>query len=138
MTVGEKIKIARNLKGITQKELSEMVGVSYSMVRQYEVNMRKPKEELLQKFANALDTSIEFLKEYNIKTDNELMHFLFNLEIEKGLILTTHNENNIEKCYISFENQELNDKLINWHQEKEKLSTTEQYNSWKINKKIKI
>lgn len=61
MTIGERIKALRKEKGITQKELADRLGVSASMVGQYETGVRKPKYETIQKIANSLGiTTAEF------------------------------------------------------------------------------
>ena len=58
MEVGKKIKEIRLLKGISQKELSERLGVSSAMISQYESGKRNPKMETLLKIADALGISI--------------------------------------------------------------------------------
>lgn len=56
MKIGQKIKEARNLKGLTQSELGNMVGVQKSAIAKYEsgrvVNIKR---STLQKIASALD-----------------------------------------------------------------------------------
>ena len=55
MTIGEKIKQARNIKGMTQEELGKIVGVQKSAIAKYEsgrvVNIKR---STLQKIASAL------------------------------------------------------------------------------------
>lgn len=58
MTIGERLRTLRKEAGLTQKELGEKLGVSASMVGQYETNIRKPKLETLKKIATVLDISI--------------------------------------------------------------------------------
>ena len=62
MTTGELIKKARVYAGLTQKELSDRIGVSYQMIQAWENNRRNPKIESLQKIAEALNIDVsEFL-----------------------------------------------------------------------------
>ena len=61
MTLGETIRSARKKAGLTQAELGEMLGVSGSMIGQWENNLRKPKHETLKKVALALGVSISNL-----------------------------------------------------------------------------
>ena len=62
MTTGELIKKARVHAGLTQKELSDRIGVSYQMIQAWENNRRNPKIESLQKIAEALNIDVsEFL-----------------------------------------------------------------------------
>lgn len=67
MTIGDRIRAARKEKGLTQKELAHKLGVSASMVGQYETNVRKPKIETLENISSALGVSItEFIDMSNI------------------------------------------------------------------------
>jgi transcriptional regulator with XRE-family HTH domain len=56
MTIGQKIKQARKVKGITQEELGKIVGVQKSAIAKYEsgrvVNIKR---STLQKIASALN-----------------------------------------------------------------------------------
>lgn len=58
MTIGDRIRTIRKEKGLTQKQLAQRLGVSASMVGQYETNVRKPKFETLKNFSEALDVNI--------------------------------------------------------------------------------
>ena len=60
LNTGEMIKEARKKAGLTQKELGKRLGVSASMIAQYENSTRKPKLETLKKIALALDSSIDY------------------------------------------------------------------------------
>ncbi len=62
MTDGERIRKFRKRAGMTQKELGEKLGLSFQSVAQWENSLRNPKEETLQKIANALEISIYELK----------------------------------------------------------------------------
>lgn len=55
MNLGERIKKIREEKGIKQKELADKIGISYVMLSQYERGERKPKYEMIDRIANALD-----------------------------------------------------------------------------------
>lgn len=56
MKIGQKIREARNIKGLTQEELGRLVGVQKSAIAKYEsgrvVNIKR---STLQKIASALD-----------------------------------------------------------------------------------
>ena len=58
MTVGKNIKALRKQKGITQKELGEMVGCNDVQIRQYESDRMLPKFQKAQLIASALGVSI--------------------------------------------------------------------------------
>ena len=65
MSIGQRIKIARSKAVLSQKELAEKLGVSASMIGQYESDIRRPKFETIQKIANALGVSPLYLMEGN-------------------------------------------------------------------------
>ncbi|MFL0269242.1 helix-turn-helix domain-containing protein [Candidatus Clostridium radicumherbarum] len=85
-TIGNKIKILRKSKKLTQKQLAEIAGISEISIKKYERNIITPKYSTLEKIANALNVSIiefleleaqieaEFEERYNIseKTDTDL------------------------------------------------------------------
>lgn len=54
MTTGERIMHIRNERGISQKQLSEMCGLSEPAIRNYELANRKPSALILDKIAAAL------------------------------------------------------------------------------------
>lgn len=55
MTAGQLIKQARIAKDMTQKQLADALGVSSSMIGQYENDLRKPKFKSILNIAKALD-----------------------------------------------------------------------------------
>jgi len=55
MTTGQRIKAYRKKRGLTQEELGSILGVSGSMIAQWETDKRKPKYGTLKKLADALD-----------------------------------------------------------------------------------
>ena len=58
MSIGYKIKNIRNLKKLTQKELSLLANISEISIRKYESGVRAPKYETLIKIAKALEIPI--------------------------------------------------------------------------------
>ena len=61
MGVGERIKELRTLKKLTQSDLAKAVGLTYIQVGRYETQKSNPSSDVLQKLANALDTTTDFL-----------------------------------------------------------------------------
>jgi len=53
MTIGENIRRLRKARGLTLKELGDMVGVSESYIRAYESGRRNPKPSSFQTLADA-------------------------------------------------------------------------------------
>jgi len=54
MTRGQRIKAARKNVGLTQRELSEKLGIAYQTLAQWENDLRNPKYETLRRIADAL------------------------------------------------------------------------------------
>ena len=61
MTIGENIRRLRKARGLTLKELGDMIGVSESYIRAYESGRRNPKPASLQTLADALGVNVEVL-----------------------------------------------------------------------------
>ena len=86
MTIGEKIKTARNLRGLTQKELGIKLGFDENSadvrIAQYESGTRTPKSELLSEIANVLGVNVNSLKNPSLENTETFIHLLFDLEQE--------------------------------------------------------
>jgi transcriptional regulator with XRE-family HTH domain len=61
MSIGERIKELRTAKKLTQSELAQMVGLSYIQVGRYETGKSAPSADVLNKLAEALGTTNDFL-----------------------------------------------------------------------------
>lgn len=61
MTTGQRIKIARKNAGMTQSELSSKLSIPYQSISQWERDLRNPKRETLQRIADALGVSVDYL-----------------------------------------------------------------------------
>jgi transcriptional regulator with XRE-family HTH domain len=80
MTVGQKIRFFRDLRGYTQAELGEMVGLPGDRIRQYETNVRTPKPDKLREIAEALDVDVTAISYVDIGTEEDIMQIVFELE----------------------------------------------------------
>lgn len=78
--IGEKIKKFRLIRKATQLDLGYHVKLNDLRVRQYETGKRNPKEDLVEKFAEALDVEPAALSNTEPDTIDGLMHTLFDLE----------------------------------------------------------
>ena len=58
MNIGEQIKKVRQEKGLSQKALGQLLGVSQQHIAQYETGKRKPKYDTLKKIIHALNVPI--------------------------------------------------------------------------------
>lgn len=67
--IGKRLKEVRKIKGLTQKELSEMVGVSVSTVKKWEQDQVDPNTAALISIAVALNVSIDYLFGRDVNVD---------------------------------------------------------------------
>lgn len=92
MAIGERIRFFRNLCGMTQKYLGQVVGFPEKTadirMAQYESGSRTPKADLTNKLAEIFDISPQALTVPDIDSYNGLMHTLFTLEDLYGLKIT--------------------------------------------------
>lgn len=81
-SIGAKIKECRIKKGLTQKQLGNLIGVSPVMISQYETGIRNPKAETINKLSLALDSKELLMYNYvihaNITYDQKLYNEFYN------------------------------------------------------------
>lgn len=132
MTIGEKIKKARQLNKWTQAQLATIVDLPVSRIQQYEANIRNPKETQLITFANALGVSTEYFTDFSLETCHSIMFALFELEDTFKLQL----EKVGDRYTFSFDDYVLRSYIAEWGKEREKSKlsqeTLEKYNEWKM------
>ena len=89
MAIGKRIRFFRNRKGMTQKQLGELLGflgkTSDVRMAQYESESRTPKQDLVKEMAHLLDVSPCAITVPEIDSYIGLMHTLFALEYMYGL-----------------------------------------------------
>ncbi len=83
--VGHRIKYYRLQAKLTQKELAAKCDLSESAIRNYELDNRRPKEDILERIADALDVSYFSLRDPDLAYTQSAMHMLFSLQILYGL-----------------------------------------------------
>lgn len=136
MTIGEKIKIARLMRKITQKELALLIDLPDVRIRQYETNIRTPKEKQLQEIAGALGVPIEFFKNHSIDSILDIMHVLFELDNNIGINISSNNDSIHPSFSISFNNTSLNNYIGEWKKIKDRVKNSSEledyYKEWII------
>jgi transcriptional regulator with XRE-family HTH domain len=60
IAVGGQILKQRQVKGLSQTQLAEYVGVSYQQIQKYETGVNRPKVKTLQKLAEALEVPVTY------------------------------------------------------------------------------
>ncbi len=141
MAIGQRIKFFRNRKGMTQKQLGEMLGflgkTSDVRMAQYESEARIPKQELVKEMAGIFDVSTHALSVPDIDTYIGLMHTFFALEDMYGLKIDEMDDEVVLRLnksdYSTYSS--MNKMLRAWLTEAKKLengeNTKEEYDNWR-------
>lgn len=58
---GQRLKEAREAKGLTKDKLGKLIKIHYSQIGRYERNEASPSADVLKKMANALDVTTDYL-----------------------------------------------------------------------------
>ena len=74
MTIGEAIRKAREDRGYTRQQLSDMSGISYFTILCWEIGRSFPNVLLLICVADALNISLDELVGRNFKANEEELH----------------------------------------------------------------
>ena len=143
MAIGKRIKFFRNRKGMTQKQLGEILGflgkTSDVRMAQYESEARVPKSDLVKEMSSIFEVSPHALTVPDIDSYIGLMHTLFALE---DMYVLKISEVDCETClrldksdYSTFTS--MFDMFRAWQQEAAKLDhgeiTKEEYDQWRYN-----
>ena len=102
MKIGEKIRKYRKIRQATQLDLGYHVKLSDLRVGQYETGKRNPKDDLIDKFAKALDIEPAALSNSDPDSIDGLMHTLFDLEESFNLTIEEDNSNGEEEYIFRF------------------------------------
>ena len=141
MAIGKRIRFFRNRKGMTQKQLGEILGflgkTSDVRMAQYESGSRTPKEDLVKSLAGVLEVSPLALRIPDIDSDLGFIHTLFAVEDLHGVRV----EKNENEVHIVFDGNKPNvdrsvfQMLTAWAEQAEKYRngeiTKEQYDKWR-------
>ena len=140
MAFGKRIKLIRQLRGLTQRELGEQLGFSGKAadirIAQYESETRKPKDKIAEAMAFRLDVPTEALDIPNISSKYGVIHTLFALEDEEGFMID--NIDGIPCIRLDREHDKFLSyfQILNsWSEQHQKLLngeiTKEEYDEWR-------
>ena len=123
MTIGNKIRYYRILRGYTQVDLGSKVGLQGDRIRQYENDVRTPKADMLKAIADALDVDVAALSDINITSEEDIMHILFELEDNFSIDIEKQNG----KTVIVIDNEDSRNSVLNtylnyWYDKKQVFS----------------
>ena len=140
MSVGERIKFHRKLRGMTQRELGTEVGFPPASadvrIAQYENGSRCPKEPMLKTLASALKVSSAALTVPDLDNPAALLHILFALEDRYDLKLSQNScAINVQINIPSQSVTHLYCMLFLWQIMRDRLAsgklTREEYDEWR-------
>ncbi len=109
--VGDKIRAYREFKGLNQIQLSKACGINVSTIRKYELGLRNPKPDQLEKIANALGLNVSVFLDFNIETVGDVLSLLFAIDDSVELQLTDHGSDGIN---IKFKNGFMQEFIQKW------------------------
>jgi len=83
-TVAAKIKEIRTMKGLTQKQLADKMGIGETLIQKYEFGTRNPKMSRLKEIAHALGVDVDVLMPSQFNDPYKILSLLYNLIEEYG------------------------------------------------------
>lgn len=78
--VGKKIRAYREFRGLNQIQLAQLSGINVGTIRKYELGLRNPKPDQLEKIAAALGLNISVFLDFNIDTVGDVLSLLFAID----------------------------------------------------------
>ena len=130
--VGKKIRAFREFRGYSQIQLAELSGINVGTIRKYELGIRNPKPDQLEKIATALGLNVSVFLNFNIETVGDVLSILFAIDDSVNLSLSETSDQNIA---MTFDNPTMQDFFKKWCQfknvyekEKAEISSIEDEN----------
>ena len=116
--VGKKIRAFREFRGYSQIQLAELSGINVGTIRKYELGIRNPKPDQLEKIATALGLNVSVFLDFNIETVGDVLSLLFSIDDSVNLSLA---ETSDQKISLTFDNPTMQDFFRKWCQFKKKF-----------------
>ena len=111
--VGKKIRAYREFRGYSQIQLAELSGINVGTIRKYELGIRNPKPDQLEKIATALGLNVSVFLDFNIETVGDVLSLLFSIDYSVNLSLA---ETPDQKVSLTFDNPTMQDFFRKWCQ----------------------
>lgn len=137
MTIAERIRDIRKYRNMTQEEVAQRAGMSGSMYRQYECEMRIPKREALGKIAEALEVDIAFLQPSKEQTPMSILGLLYNLLEDYGDVKMENKGGTVLFGIDNMKHPMENSKLQDAFRAHNKM-TSDEFKKWLINYPPKV
>ncbi len=129
MTVGEKIRTYRKMRGISQKMLGQLAGgINEVTIRKYEAGDRNPKPDQLLKIADALGISINIFMDFDIETVSDVLSLIFKMDEQLDVVFTGKKNKKgdyaPDSIALKFNNPLINEKLAKWARTRDLVQQT--------------
>ena len=111
--IGKKIRAYREFRGYSQIQLAELSGINVGTIRKYELGIRNPKPDQLEKIATALGLNVSVFLNFNIETVGDVLSLLFSIDDSVNLSLA---ETPDQKVALTFDNPTMQDFFKKWCQ----------------------
>ncbi len=124
MNLSDKLRIFRQMRGLTQKQLSEISGISLSAIKLYETNASKPRTEQMNKLCNSLGITKTAFYDTEVDTVGAVAALLFLIEDFVDIKLTGKQINgkyDPKTVSLKFDNPQLQEFIANWANIKDKI-----------------
>jgi len=117
LTFGEKIKSARTLKGLTQKQLAEKIGAKHNSISDWEKNKNKPDPDTIELLCGVLEISPNYLLGNKVNDEvspieKELLNKYRSLDNHGKRTVDFILDNEYERCKDSFGKEEMAEELF--------------------------
>jgi len=114
--VGKKIRAYREYMGLSQVQLAELSGINVGTIRKYELGIRNPKPQQLEKIAKAMHLNYSVFLDFNIETVGDVFSLLFAIDKAVDLSLSTvpSDDGNSDMITLTFKNEYLQKTLKTW------------------------
>lgn len=130
-----KIKNLREKRQLAQKQLAELSGISESVMRSYELGDRRPKKEVLERIAMALEVRSEYLSAPEFGPSMEFFYALLENDELYGYTITEINDRPASTGVLMAVGVTFDGFLGDWSKMKKKFDakeiTREEYEDWK-------
>ena len=111
--VGKKIRAYREFRGYSQKQLAELSGINVGTIRKYELGIRNPKPDQLERIATALGLNVSLFLDFNIETVGDVLSLLFAIDDSVNLSLKPTED---QEVILTFDNPMMQDFFRKWCQ----------------------
>ena len=114
--VGEKIRAYREFRGLNQIQLADLSGINVGTIRKYELGLRNPKPDQLEKIASALGLNVSVFLDFNIETVGDVLSLLFAIDdsVDLSLANVTSGGEPSDTIGFTFKNPTLQNFIKKW------------------------